>query len=706
MIDTPNWVSLPAAEFGVALRGVMSRYYSDARVNEIFAKQRLAYRYYYDLGLNWIGWSNTNGSTSSMTRGGDQGELAFIRINHARSLARNQIAMVTNAKFERHPRARRYDYESMEAKKRSKYALDHYNNNGGLELLRIERVESSTVLGEGFTHYEWAKDKGDEVAALPGQGIIVRTGDIDARDVLPWDVMRDPWKPWAQQRFIAVRFPLTNKYDLVAKYPKFAEKIMAAAPSGIAIYAPQPNVVSTLPTNDEAEVWRFYHLPCASLPRGRDTTVLCDGTVLEDHDLAWGCFPLVRVSESNIKTSSYGYPSFWEYLGVQELYDSLQSSVATNQTTFATQMMRVRPGVDPKPLQLGGGMSVIVADKDDIEAMQLTKSPAEVFPHMDSLVTNMTRLSGQSGVNRGEAQGDRQSGAALALLSAETIRNASPYQQSDVEALKGESQIILKMLQRNAKRPIRIAVASKGMPSRQMDLTGDMLGESSDVDIELANPLQQTMEGRIALLQTFAQLRLPVTLDQAMEMITSGHTEPVTDSITEQGLNILRENELLGQGQSPTALVTDDHMRHCREHLMVLSNPAARQNLSVLSAVMTHVGEHYTLVYGLPKGVPPQADPMYRVRIMELAGVQPPPSAMMPAPGDAQATQPPAGGAADGTQPPQTGQATATSAAAQGPQGVAGNPQAGKQPSMPKNAATGQSYNPVTAGGTPQPGAQ
>lgn len=712
------------ADLGDALRGIVTRYYSDGRVGEILSKQRLAYRYYYDLGLNWANWGDI-GSTMRVERGGDEGERALIRINHWRSLVRGQVAMITNAKFEWKPKATSYDYEPMEATKRARYALDHFWKAEGLEALRIERVESASFLGEGFTHHEWDADRGEELAMQPTSGRIIRTGNIFATDVLPWDVVRDPWRPWNQQQWALVRFPLVNKHDLIARYPQQAESIIKCGKSPVAIFTPANNGTTIYQGDNDVEVWRFYHLPCASLPRGLDATVLSNGTVLGNlKDLAWGMFPLIRVCESNVKGSSYGYPSSWETLGIQELYDNLQSSVATNQTTFATQYMRAKPGVDPKPIALGGGLSIIVADKDDIEPMQLTKSPAEVFPHMDSLVKNMERLSGQTAVNRGEAQGDRQSGAALALLSAESIRNASPYQTSDVEAIRQQGRLVLRMLRRNATRPLKIGVATKGQPTLEMKIRGKDLGDVDGVEIELENPLQQTTEGRIALLQTLAQLKVPVTLDQAIEMIASGKSEPVTDAVTEEGLNILRENELLGKKKVPRALITDNHLRHCKEHLRVLSNPAARDQVGVIESVMAHVYQHYSLAYGVPNQMVPDPrtgqpqstvtlDPLYRQRMMELAGVPMPQLAGMPmagptappAPGESRSTPPSAPGSqGDSANPPAPGQQSQTPQPANG--AAAPVPPQENMPSMPTNKATGQRYNVANGGGTPQNGAQ
>jgi hypothetical protein len=115
-------------------------------------------------------------------------------------------------------------------------------------------------------------------------------------------------------------------------------------------------------------------------------------------------------------------------------------------------------------------------------------------------------------------------------------------------------------------------------------------------------------------------------------------------------------------------------MLHVREHRSVLANAEARKNANVITAVMNHLKEHETVFYTTEPALlalmgqqPPQAPPP-----PELAG----PGAGLPGASDA-------AGAPDVAKPP-------------------GNPEVGmpaKEPSLPTNPATGQTYSPVDGGG-------
>lgn len=668
---------------GGGITNRVQQYFGNARVMEILAKQRIAYRYYYDLGLDWAGWGS-QGTTNQMQRGGEEGELALIRINHCRSLVRKQIAMISNAKFDRRPRASSDEYDSLHATEQCGYALDHYVKSGGLELRRLERIESASTLGVGLTHYGWDSTLGKEHATDPDTKRIVYTGDVSATNVLPWDLICDPWKPWKEQRHCIVRFPKVNRWELAAKYPKFASEILDSPAQTIVPFFTPVSTAYDGPTPDDTEIFVFYHVRSSipGLERGRQSVVLGSGVVVDDGPLDIGRLPICRITEAEVMGSPFGYPSFWEYTGIQELYDSLQSIVATNQSTFGAQNLVVKTGVDPRPVQLGGGLAVYVCNdpEKDVRPLQLTKSPAEIFPHMQTLKGDMTELAGLASVDLGQAQGDRQSGSALALLSSQSIRNASPYQTSDVEGLKDEAQIVLRFLRSKATRPITIGITERGQSgqsSYEKAITGADLGDVDSVDIELDNPLMQTPEGRIAALQTLAQLKIAITSEMAMSVIKYGNFNVVTDSTTKEEQRIKLENKQITRGQTPRALLSDDHMRHCRDHTQTMSD-AGRDDPKVQAAFIAHVAnDHYRLFYGTD----PEQDKltgMYRVQMMALCGIVPPPPNPMQG-GAALTASPEQKALTDGKPPPDAGPA---------------NRVPGNQPRLPTNPATGGQWSP------------
>ena len=57
-------------------------------------------------------------------------------------------------------------------------------------------------------------------------------------------------------------------------------------------------------------------------------------------------------------------------------------------------------------------------------------------------------------------------------------------------------------------------------------------------------------------------------------MLATGRIEPLTQSLQNQLLLILSENEDITNGITPEVLPTDDHMLHVREHRAVEGWPS------------------------------------------------------------------------------------------------------------------------------------
>ncbi len=559
-------------------------------------------------------------------------------------------------------------------------------------------MEEATFLGEGWTHYEFASELGTKYD-VDQNGNPINTGNVTAESILPWNVIRDPWQyPYDLEAPSGTQWLILrvwrNKWDLIAKYPEMEEEIrkapsiMSGWPSPL-----MPTSTGAIWTQDKVETLIMYHRKGPAIPGGRTVTALGNGTVLDFHDLEWDKIPVIRRVESDLPGTPYGLPSFWGIVNLQQLYNELQSAVATNQATFAGQLIGIRRGTNLNLMQLGSALSAIECDDEKgVWPIQLTASPPEVFGHMESIVRHMERIMGASKISFGEAEGDRQSGSSQALLSAQLTENSSTFQTSDTTALKMTGSLILNMLSTKATMPIQIGRVGRAQTARGRNMSvsaKDLAGVSSRVFVNLGSPISQTTEGRIKALQvagTFPQVQQSITPAQFWQVLETGRNEPVVESDVEEGLNIQRENELIVQGKMPpeiTVLVTDDHFRHGHEHTITMSDPATRMDPKAVAAFTAHMTKHYCYAYNVPEMAPdpmtgapvpgPQMDPMYNARMQGLARGVPP---AMPPP-ITSATPPPAEGESTPTQPP-------------------GNPDAGsaKMPEQPKNPETGKRFVP------------
>lgn len=706
------FAALPESDIGKALATRVERYGSDPFVTGLDSRLQNAWQYYFGFTSDGLH------ATSKVHRGGEQGELAEVRVNHSRALVNALLNLVVSPKFVWTPRASKLTYETAKQTRLAAQVLEHYWHNAKVAAYTTKAVEEAIVFTEGFVLLEWDEQAGaidsPEVDPETGEdtGGVVRTGDLRFTNVSAWDVIRNPGKKsWDDLDWVIVRLS-RNKWDLSARYPEQAEQIVAAGPDDTGVKRPTNDTYES----DDIPVYVFYHKPCAILAHGREVRFLHDGTVLENRNLDIDTFPLYRVTPADIVGKPYGYSAYHEILGLQEVADSVLSALTTNITNFGVQSVSVESGTNIQVDELAG-MNVLYRDKGSKapEGINLIAASPDQFKFLADTVKQMELLMGLNSVVRGEAQSDRLSGAALALLQSQALQQASNLQGNYTRMVESIGTGVIRTIRKRASIPLKIAIVGKNQLSlvQETEVDDESMGSIEQVYIELGNPLQQNVAGRYELAKEMLQMGMVKSPEQLQQVLDTGRLDPITRGAGEQYILVLRENEMISTGEVPVALLSDNHVLHGLEHSVPLSSPDARENPGVVSAYRDHMHEHYALFFNVPRevvdpmtGLPVPGldgvtmDPMYHDRMLVLMGqVPPPPGPMAGGPGL------PAG-PSDGPAPSPEGKpkpaGKGKSQAPEDPVNVEaanGTPLAEKLPSTPINPASGQRWEPGSGGG-------
>lgn len=701
----------PIDKIGNAILAKVNPYYSYGLLGPMGAVQAKAWMYFYGFGVEGL-------HASVVGRAGDIGELARVRVNHFRANVTNLVSLATAAPIQWEPQAAGWGAREVQEVKIAKAYCEHMWHNKSVNRYANLAAEASIAQAEGFIHQEFDPTKGEIYGYedIGGKEYPVRTGDLVYENLQTQDVLRDPSAPswlaldWVLCRTWRNRYEEAARWCLDAMRQGASEREVADLRDRI-LDAPQmafANLTWTNPygasgmtvtpwNSDLIEVWRFYHKPGAVLPMGRDVRMLGDGYVLDFRNLDIGQFPLARVSPGEVFNTPFGYTPAYDTLGMQEVYDSLQSARATNHTTLGVQSIAVEAGTR-FDAEAYGGMATYEYPKGGKppQPLQLTQDPSTMQNSLNDLKGNMSVVMG---IDQAEAS-DRTSGSAIAIEDAKVLRKAGQFQKSFYAAVQDTGTISLKMIRAHATMPLKISLVgeNKAAMVQQMEVDKDSIGSVDRVFVNIGTALSQSEGGRMQLAQTIAQMKPDdVSAKQLIEIATTGRLEPLTETTEEQYILIRREAELLSKGQNTPALIWDDHLLHGKENSSVLADPTLRKDPNVVKAVREHLHMHYSLYFGVP---PEQVltDPLYGVRMMTLCGQVPPPPAPPGMPGSvmgpnpAAATPPPAGGEMDATQPPAQGTPEAP------PDRVNGG--APKPAQQPTNPLTGRKWNPVNAGGT------
>lgn len=692
----PYFATLDPEDLGPQVLSRVEDYAEHRIVSQVESRIYDAWLYYY--GFSPEGFH----ATSGVSRGGDQGELAEIRVNHARALVNALLNLIVAPKFVWTPRAVSIDYDAVRQTELAANVLEYFWHTGRVSAYVTKATEESIPFSEGFVMLEWDPTIGDVYGEDPNTGEVVRTGNLRFSNPSTWDVIRNPGKKsWDDLDWVIVR-QWRNKYNLAARFPNAAEEILSTPPETNRRFDTKKATHS--PFDDEdIPVYYFFHKPSAALPFGRQAIILPSKHVVEDGPLDMDHIPLYRVTPAEFNGTPYGYTQFFEILGIQELTDSLHTSIATNLSTFGTQNIAAEEGTNIDTDDLAGGMRVHYYRQGSKppEPLMLAKVPEEGFRYLEDLKQHQELLMGLNAVVRGEAQSDRLSGAALALLQSQALQQASVLQGNYIRMIEAIGSGVIQMIRNKAEMPIKVAIAGKHKLARlrEAEIDKDSLASVNQVYVEVGNPMSQTAAGRFELGQLLVQMQMVRSPEMLQQVLDTGRLDPLTRSEQEEQLNLLRENEMISLGQTPVAMIHDNHLLHGKEHAVPVATPEARQDPQVLKAFREHMHSHYSLFYGVPPEMV-ETDPLYRDRMLLLMGQQPPPPmmppGMMPPPGPGGPPPPGPDGPQPNVNPGEVDALMATTNPA------APNPE--QLPNMPTNPATGASWDPMTGGGSTTPG--
>lgn len=680
---------------GKYIVGKVADYRETTTVNEILSKQAQAYRTYF--GFNSMGQH----ATSGMLSGGEQGELAEVRVNHARALVNTLVNLVASAKTVWDAKATNNDWDSVGQCILAASLLEYYWQDRQVAKYSVQALEQAVAFTEGFLFVEWDDAAGEEF--VPG----APSGDIKYTNFSSWDVIRDSRKKsYDELEWIILRRPL-NKWNLAAKHaqprmgadeaqanPQDAEAELQAVEDLRQEIITQPQDLTFggvmggsfdnhAGDSDDIFVYHFFHKKTPALPEGLEVMVLPNGKPLYVQPLQYETIPLYRVSSGELIGTPYGYGPFLEIMGIQEYMDSLHSSVASNQLAFATQNITAPAGSEIPVDQLAGGLRLITYPQgsEPPKALQLLATPQEVFLNLKNLKGDMEQIFGVNDVVRGNPEGSTRSGKALALLQSQAVQQASALQQSYLRFVESVGMATLQLLQTRATVERRVSITGKN--NRYLEttknFTKDSIAKVNKVQVQAGNPLSQTAAGREQLADKYGNAGFIKTPEQLEQVLSTGRIEPLTQGIQTELMLISAENEKLQQGINPPVWLQDDALLHASCHKVVASNPEAREDPKVMQAWTEHMHGHYRVQFGVPD---PLTDVLYRPRMLFMLGQGAEPIAGPPMPGQGgpQPQSPPKGPQDEGGGPSQ-------------PPPPQGNQ--GPQSDFPTNPSTGKTWDPT-----------
>lgn len=545
----------------------------------------------------------------AISRGGEQGELVNLAVNHYENIAQNILTMVTSTRPAFQARAVNTDYKSQAQTTLANGLLEYYMREKRLETYLKKAVEYAVVMGTGYIKMEWNSTTGKlydytdaQVDPITGEEIRasypIYEGDVEFNVMSPFDVVFDSTKETSKHDWQLCR-TFKNKFDLAAKYPELEDEILAVRTKSEI----QSRRIALSPYDETVDVpvYEFFHKPTEALPKGRYVLYLNNETILVDTVLPYRNLPIFRISARDILGTPYGYTVMWNLLPIQDAVNSLYSTIMTNQSTFGVQNIYAQRDANISMAELSSGLNLIEGDPgtNAPQALNLTQTPQEIFTFLQMLERAMETVSGINSVARGnpDPKQNLRSGNALALIQSQALQFISGLQNSYIHLIEDVGTNLVYLLQDFAAVPRIAEISGKASSSLMQEFTGDDLSDIHRVMVDVANALSQTTAGRLEIAESLLQMGLIKTAQDYLSVLNTGKLETMTEGPTKENMYIRSENEDLFSGATEvSALITDEHLLHIQEHKYVLSDAKLKQDPALVERVLGHIQEHINIL--------------------------------------------------------------------------------------------------------------
>jgi hypothetical protein len=619
-----------------------------SRAAGLTQRRRSNWMKYYARDDNHAGWSD------DLYPEGEQGEKVRMRVNVARNLILHILSMTTGVRPTIDPKALNTDLKSIKQTEIARAVADHYLKTVKVYRYVDDATEMGLALGEGYIHGGWDETAGEFYAAPPaspepaaqpagmglppqanqpagspldmvmagnpaaaqpmappgappaqGQQQLLPKGDVCFNVLSGLDVAHDLRLSSPRDMKECVVREWFDRFDVAAKYPKLADKIMTAPARGQAMTTvidnelptPGRTLSQTMPSN-LIEVFTYYHAKSAGSPQGRKLVFLADCNWLEDGPLPFAKIPLFRISPSDVMGTAFGFAPLTELAPLQEALDKAMSSVATRIFAHGVANIVVKRGSAPEASQLTGGLNMIEVDSlspgdKPVELLELLSIPPELTGFVEIVTKMMEATSGVNAVVRGNPPPGLDAGVAIAQFQAMAVQFASRLEQSYVECIEDLVLFIFDALRTHSETMPRV-VQLVGRSKREslQEFYGSDLSGICRVVADMGNPLSRTAAGKAMIADYLRNSGIPVTPEQFVQVLNSGNIDTMTESITTEMNLIRQENEMLADGQPVAAVRGENHALHIREHRAIINNPEIKFNPQLMALVDEHMQMH------------------------------------------------------------------------------------------------------------------
>jgi len=466
---------------------------------------------------------------------GEQGEMKATVFNHFRSVATQMENQVTSDTPAYQVTALNTDMQSRKDTSMGKRLVDYYHKVKRVELDLNETLHKGIIHGDSAVIVEWNPLLGEKKASLNGE--IRFTGDFEPRSKSVWDLFWDHHLETKKNLPWSIFRDRINKYDLAAKFPAFAEQILAlqSYKQTDRYYSYMNRISFDEDTDDDnVYVYSFYHIVSPTLKDGKMAIVVGDSKsnailLYEDKNFYRKRLPLFFIEPATYMCDSFGYTNLSMARSPQELMNIVISTLATNAIAAGGQNIYAGPSGNNVDIQTTvDGMNFFYADikPEVIDFFQQNPALQETLNYCQSTIETLTGINSVVRGNVANAP-NLKSGVAIATVINLALQYSVGLAKSYYRLFEDVYTFMIDILKVTADQKRMIEIVGSANADDVSEFTKENLQGISRVIVQRTNPIMKTAAGAAEYGMNMLQLGL-ITPQQYFDLLNNGNIDFAT----------------------------------------------------------------------------------------------------------------------------------------------------------------------------------
>jgi hypothetical protein len=592
----PYFASLPpySADLAARLMSKVDRFYERLPSLRPYQRARRNRQRYYGLPSD-----SSPFDVSTVAAMGDQGELSAVNVNRFHALGQRILSMTVQDDFGWQPVAANGDTRSQEDSILASSVLDHEKRVSDLRSAFVTAMETALLDAESWICVRWDAAAGALYDRDPVTGAPVYEGRLKVTNHPWWRCVTNVFRHDAKHQWVILT-EFANKWDLAARYPVHAERILRLGADHRLILQWQESARGLHwqeDDNEQVPVYTFLHAPSPACPAGREVVFVDGQTILFDGPSPYGeDLPAHRVAPGDMLDTPFGSSVMTDIGALQDVYNLVISSATTSVANHGVPNIAMPRESNISRNDFGGATVWEFDGAVTPQSLDLVKVSGEAWRLAEIVKNDMVELVGLNAVSLGQ-QIPQLSGAAMALLDSKSLQFATLTIAAYRRAVEVVGTAIVRTYKAFARAPRTLEViAGEGRRYMLRDFVGSRLGDVERVTVESRSPLMDTTAGKLNMLETLINAGAfqddPYAGRKIVRVFRTGTLDPALIDVETEDTLIQRENDLIAKGQVPPVLVDDNHVLHMDKHRAVVNNPAVREDPAVLAAYTQHMDAH------------------------------------------------------------------------------------------------------------------